>query len=214
VLSRARYRGRAGGHRCLAPGDDLERSWLEAVDYLAEPRHPFPVAGEGTPTPDGRHIRPWAEADERLRVFQVAEEQRGSFESFAVAPIDPLAPTPDELDLDSSPHAPGRVRVRLLHEPLPLAVAPMMTALTKNAGCRELSRMSRKAARGRLLSCAGLRCSKSMSSVAIPACIARHTARWSSISRRSRSAVGASGRQASILSSLTRFVTKPERSEC
>src|SRR6266571_5304303 len=75
----ARDRGRSRGHRCLAPGDDLERSWLEAVEYLAEPRHPFLVAGEGTPTPDGRHIRPWAEADERLRVFQVAEEQRGSF---------------------------------------------------------------------------------------------------------------------------------------
>jgi hypothetical protein len=76
--------------RCLAPGDDLERSWLEAGEYLAEPCHPFLVAGEGTPTPDGRRVRPWAEADERLRVFQVAEQQRGSFESFAVAPIDPL----------------------------------------------------------------------------------------------------------------------------
>jgi hypothetical protein len=72
----ARDRERSRGHRCLAPVDDLERSWLEAVEYLAEPRHPFLVAGEGTPTPDGRHIRPGAEADERLRVFQVAEEQR------------------------------------------------------------------------------------------------------------------------------------------
>src|SRR5216684_3696397 len=103
--------------RCLAPGDDLERSWLEAVEYLAEPCHLFLVAGEGTPTPDGRHVRPWAEADERLRVFQVAEKQRGSFESFAVAPIDPLAPTPDELVLASCPHAPSRVRVRLIHQP-------------------------------------------------------------------------------------------------
>src|SRR5713101_191295 len=130
--------------RCLAPGDDLERSWLEAVEYLAEPCHPFLVAGEGTPTPDGRHVRPWAEADERLRVFQVAEKQRGSFESFAVAPIDPLAPTPDELVLASCPHAPGRVRVRLLHQPLPLAVGPSITALAKNAGCCDVSQTSRK----------------------------------------------------------------------
>src|SRR6266545_4403430 len=118
AVSRARSRA-VQRTRCLAPGDDLERSWLEAVEYLAEPCHPFLVAGEGTPTPDGRHVRPWAEADERLRVFQVAEKQRGSFESFAVAPIDPLAPTPDELVLASCPHAPGRVRVRLLHQPLP-----------------------------------------------------------------------------------------------
>src|SRR5512133_2064835 len=113
--------------RCLAPGDDLEGSGLEAVEYLAEPCHPFLVAGESTPTPDGRHVRPWAEADEGVRVVQVAEKQRGSFESFAVAPIDPLAPTPDELVLASCPDAPGRVRVRLLHHSLPLAVAPLMT---------------------------------------------------------------------------------------
>ncbi len=54
AVSRARSRT-VQRTRCLAPGDDLERSWLEAVEYLAEPCHPFLVAGEGTPTPDGRH---------------------------------------------------------------------------------------------------------------------------------------------------------------
>src|SRR6266567_5321073 len=117
--------------RCLAPGDDRERSRLETVKYLAQPRHPLLVAGEGTPTPDGCHIRPRAEADERLRIFQVAEQQRRSPEAFAVAPIDPLAPPPDELVPASRPHAPGRVRVRLLHQPLPLVVASPMTAPSK-----------------------------------------------------------------------------------
>jgi hypothetical protein len=138
---------------CLAPGDDLERSWLEAVEYLAEPCHPFLVAGEGTPIPDGRHVRPWAEADERLRVFEVAEKQRGSFESFAVAPIDPLAPTPDELVF-----APALTREVVcvygfsISSSL-LAVAPSMRALTKNAGRCDLSQRSRRATGRDLFAC-------------------------------------------------------------
>src|SRR4029077_4214230 len=37
-------RTRAPPKQGLAPGDDLERSWLEAVEYLAEPCYPFLVA--------------------------------------------------------------------------------------------------------------------------------------------------------------------------
>jgi len=102
--------------RCvLHASGDLEDPRLEAIDHLAQPRHPLVVARERPPVPDGGDALPRPEADESSRAVEVAKQERRSVEAFSVTPLGPLAPASHELVLKVWLHAPGRMRVVRLH---------------------------------------------------------------------------------------------------
>src|SRR6266404_4560166 len=95
---------------------DLERARLEALDNLAQTRNALVVARERTPVPHRRHALPRPEAHERLRVPEIAKQERLGVEPLAAAPVDPFTPALHELRLPPGLHVPGRVRVRRFHD--------------------------------------------------------------------------------------------------
>src|SRR5712691_6504792 len=87
----------AGG--ALVPRYDLEGVRLETLDHLAETRDALLVAGEPAPVPYRGDALPRPEAHVRLRVLEIAKQERLRLEARLAAPVDPFAPALDELRL-------------------------------------------------------------------------------------------------------------------
>src|SRR5439155_5123213 len=105
----------AGADCVSALGDLFERPRLELLNELLQAHDPLVVARLGPPAAHGTDRLPRPEAHERPRMLHVAEQPRLGSQTLAVAPLDPVEPTPDELVLLAGLDLPGRVSERGSH---------------------------------------------------------------------------------------------------